>query len=121
MMQDNDKTCFVSRTACLYPNSCATDDDRQMRMTDKDTPQFLERQAHTAILGENAAQRKLTEAESDMEIKVWERRNSEFVLYESQRELASQRHQLRQASQWPDQAQRERISLCGELELKKST
>ena len=29
--------------------------------------EFLERRAHTAILGENAAQRKLTEAESDME------------------------------------------------------
>ena len=32
--------------------------------------------------------------------KAWERRNSEFVLYESQRELESQRHQWRQASQW---------------------
>ena len=30
----------------------------------------------------------------------WERRISEFALYESQRELESQRHQLRQASQW---------------------
>ena len=38
-MHDNDKTCFVFRTACLCPNSCATTDDRQMRMTDKDTPQ----------------------------------------------------------------------------------
>ena len=37
-MHDNDKTCFVFRTACLCPNSCATNDDRQMRMTDKDTP-----------------------------------------------------------------------------------
>ena len=84
----------------------------------QDLHEFLERQAHTAILGENAAQRKLTEAESDMEIKAWERRNSEFALYESQRELESQRHQLRQASQWAGQAQRERISWCGELELK---
>ena len=30
--------------------------------------EFLERHAHTAILGENAAQRKLSEAGSDMEI-----------------------------------------------------
>ena len=44
--------------------------------------------------------------------------NSEFAPYESQRELESQRHQWRQASQWADQAQRDRISLCGELELK---
>ena len=37
-MHDNDKTCFVFRTACLCPNSCATSDDRQMRTTDEDTP-----------------------------------------------------------------------------------
>ena len=30
--------------------------------------EFLEQQAQLAVLGENAAQRKLTEAESDMEI-----------------------------------------------------
>ena len=35
-MHDNDKTCLVFRTACLCPNSCAANDDRQMRMTDKD-------------------------------------------------------------------------------------
>ena len=33
-------------------------------------------------------------------------------------ELQSQRQQLRQASQWADHAQRERINLCGELERK---
>ena len=74
--------------------------------------------AQLAVLGENAAQRKLTEAECDMEINEWERRDSEFALYESQCELESQRHQLRQASQWADQAQREIMRLCGELELK---
>ena len=47
-------------------------------------------------------------AESDMEIKDWKRRNSVFALYESQCKLESQRHQLRQAGQWADQAQRER-------------
>ena len=37
-MQENDKTYFVIQPACLCPNSCATRDDRQTRMTDKDTP-----------------------------------------------------------------------------------
>ena len=37
------KTCFAFRTACLCPNSCATRDDRQMRMTDKNTPHFQSR------------------------------------------------------------------------------
>ena len=40
-MHDNDKSCYAFLTACLYPNSCATNDDRQMRMTDKDTPQVM--------------------------------------------------------------------------------
>ena len=38
MMHDNDKTCLTFQSTCLCPNSCATNDDRQMRMTDKDTP-----------------------------------------------------------------------------------
>ena len=37
-MQENDKTCFVIQPACLCPNSFSTKDDRQMRMTNKDTP-----------------------------------------------------------------------------------
>ena len=37
-MHDNDKTCFTFQPACLCPNSCATNDARQMRMTDKDVP-----------------------------------------------------------------------------------
>ena len=38
IMHDSDKTCIVFRTVCLCPKSCATRDDREMRMTDKDTP-----------------------------------------------------------------------------------
>ena len=37
-MHDNDKTCFVFPTACLCPDSCETNDDRQIKMTEKDTP-----------------------------------------------------------------------------------
>ena len=53
-----------------------------------------------------------------MEIQNWERRNSEYALIESQRELESPRRQLLKANQWADQAQRERIHLCSELEMK---
>ena len=49
-----------------------------------------------------------------------ERRNSEYALSESQRELESQRLQLLEVNQWADQAQRERIHLCSELEMKSS-
>ena len=47
-----------------------------------------------------------------------ERRNSEYALVETQRELESQRQQLLEANQWADQAQRERRHLCIELEMK---
>ena len=69
-------------------------------------------------MGEISAQRKLYSTEYDMEVKDLERRNSEYASIESQRELESQILQLRQARQWADQAQRERINLCGEKEIR---
>ena len=53
-----------------------------------------------------------------MEIQNLERRNSEFALSESQRELESQRRPLLEANQWADQAELERIHLCSELKMK---
>ena len=53
-----------------------------------------------------------------MEIQNSERGNSEYALFESQRELESQRRQLLKANQWADQAQRERIHLCGRTGMK---
>ena len=53
-----------------------------------------------------------------MEIQNSEKRSSEYAFFESQRELESQRQQLLMASCWANQAQRERIHLCSELEMK---
>ena len=53
-----------------------------------------------------------------MEVKHWEMRNSDIALYETKQEFESQRLQPQQANQWADQAQREMISLCGELEMR---
>ena len=78
----------------------------------------LERRAQQAILGENSVQRRLYSNEYNMEIQNLERRNSEYSLTESQRELEFQRLQLLEANQWADQAQRERMHLCSELEMK---
>ena len=50
-----------------------------------------------------------------MEIQNLERRNSEYALIESQRELE---RQSLEATQWAAQAQRERIHLLSELEMK---
>ena len=45
-------------------------------------------------------------------------RRSDIALYDPHRELESQRLELHQANQWADQAQREKISLYGELEMR---
>ena len=53
-----------------------------------------------------------------MKIPKFERRNSEYALFESQRELESQRLQLLEDIQRTDQVQRERTYLCSELKIK---
>ena len=50
-----------------------------------------------------------------MDISNWEHRKSDI---ETNRELESQRLELYQANQWADQAQREKINLYGELEMR---
>ena len=53
-----------------------------------------------------------------MEVKHCEMRNSDVALYETKQEFESQRLQPQHANHWADQAQREMISLCGELEMR---
>ena len=81
----------------------------------RDLREHLERRAQQAVIGENSIQRKLYLNEYKMEIQNLKRRNSEHALFDSQRELESQRRQLEKAHQWADQAQRERIHLCSRL------
>ena len=65
------------------------------------------------------AQQKLYEAEAEVEERKCEQRNSDIAFHEINQEFESQRFQLQQASRWADQAQRDKISLHGELELRK--
>ena len=83
-----------------------------------DLLEHLQRRAQQAIIGENSIQRNFYLNEYKMELQKLERRNSEYALFESQRELESQRRQLLKTNEWADQAQRERIHLCSELEMK---
>ena len=48
-------------------------------------------------------------------------RNSDSAFQEINQEFESQRFQLQQASRWADQAQRDKISLYGGLELRIGT
>ena len=79
---------------------------------------YLEQKAELAVRGECAAQRRLSEAEADMEIRNWEQKSSDMALCEVNRELESQRLELYQANQWAAQGIREKINLSWELEMK---
>ena len=79
---------------------------------------ILERKAELTVRGEKLAQQRLYEAEADVEVKHWEKRNSGITVYEINQEFESQRLQLQQANQWADQAQRDKISLYGEQEMR---
>ena len=64
------------------------------------------------------AQQKLFEAEADAEVKHWEKKKSDMALIVVNQEFEFQRFQLQQANQWADQAQRDKVSLYGELEMR---
>ena len=71
------------------------------------------------LFKESAQLRKrLSESEADMDFLNWEQRNSDNALCETNRELESQRLELYQANQWADQAQRGKINLFGEMEMR---
>ena len=52
-------------------------------------------------------QRRLSEAEVGMDRKSWERRNSEVVLYKTNRQLEPKEKELYHVYQWACQAQEE--------------
>ena len=79
---------------------------------------YLEQKAELAVQGECAAQRRLCETEAEMDIINWEQRNADITLYETNRELKSQRLELYQENQWADQAQREKNNLFGKMRTK---
>ena len=79
---------------------------------------ICERKAELAVRGEKLAQRRLHEAEADVEVKHWKREIRIIVLYELNQEFESQRLKPQEANQWADRAQRDKISLYGELEMR---
>ena len=92
-------------------------DVRPLRETEK-LHRILERKVDSAVQGEEIAQRKFYESEAEVEARNCEKRNSDMAFQEFNQEFEAQRFQLHQASQWADQAQRDKISLYGELELR---
>ena len=58
------------------------------------------------------------QTEAEIEARNWEKRHSEIAFREINQEFESQRFQLHQASRWADLAQRDKITLYGELDLR---
>ena len=79
-------------------------------LRDRDNLQkILERRVDLAVRGEREreAQQKLYQAEGEVEVRNWEKRNSDVAFREVSQEFESQRFQLHQASRWADLAQRD--------------
>ena len=60
---------------------------------------YLVQEAGLAVQGECAAQKRLSEAEAEMDIRNWEQRHADIALHENNRELESQRLELYQSNQ----------------------
>ena len=64
-----------------------------------DSPhKILERKTDLAVRGEKLAQQRLYEPETYVEVKYWEKRNSDTALYEINLEFESHQLQLQQAN-----------------------
>ena len=74
-----------------------------------------------AVRGEKMALQILQilyKAEADVQVTHWEKRDSDIAPYETNQEVESQRSQLQQANQWADQAQRNKLRLYAELDMR---
>ena len=65
----------------------------------KNLHEYLDNEAERAFRGKCVAQRRLSEAEVEMDRRSWERRKSDIAFYETNQKLESQRLDLFQANQ----------------------
>ena len=78
----------------------------------------LNEEPQQAIHIENSVQRKLYSTELNMQIQEFWTEKFRICTFWITTWAESQKQQLLMAKQWADQAQRERIHLCSELEMK---
>ena len=99
------RTWIVRQLFQVFSNLCRrgkSDRDVSVVQTLKDRQnlhKIFERKAELAVRREKLAQPRLYEAEADVEVKHWEKRNSDIALYDINQEFESQRLQLQQANQ----------------------
>ena len=95
------------------PNFIHETDTTIFDQTDDDQENF---KCFRKSLSPKKQQPQRKSAASTVPTRQWEQRDSEIALHESHRELECQRLQLCQANTWADNAHREGVVLCGELE-----
>ena len=81
---------------------------REFYSDERDLREYFERRLQQAFQGENSVQRKLYSTELNMEM--------HYLIHNVS--LNFKKQQLMMANQWADQAQRERMHLCSDLEMK---
>ena len=67
---------------------------------------YFEKEAEVAVQGKCVAQKRLSEAEAEMDKRNWEQRDADIALHVTNIELESPRLELYQANQWADKAQK---------------
>ena len=80
--------------------------------------QTLSQRRNLHVYLEQKAELAVSEAEADMDIWNWEQRNYGIAVFETNRELESQRLELYQANQWADQAQGEKMNVGVKLKMR---
>ena len=81
--------------------------------------EYFDKKAECVFQGEFAAQTRLSEVQTEIDRKGWQRRNADIALYETNRQHEFLRVELYQANQLTHQAQREKSWLFGEVDLRK--
>ena len=93
--------------------------DRDQKVVDRQNlHKILDQKAELVRGGENLAQHRFFEAEADVEVKHWEKRNSDIALYEINQEFEVPTITATTGESMTDHAQRNKMSLYGELELR---
>ena len=63
---------------------CVSQHDKERMLSErKNLHEYLEKEAERALQDECTAQRGVSEAEADMDMRNWEERNSDVALYET--------------------------------------
>ena len=101
------RTCIVKRLLQVFSN-----------LSHKVSTQSLNGKLNQPCEETNWLSTRSYEAKADVEVKHKEKRNSDIAFFEINQKFESHPLQQQPTNQWADQAQRDKISLYAELDMK---